>query len=393
MNPTADDPYTLLNLFLSPWKDEQALVELRGRIGRGEIEWEPLVFLANIHYCTPLWYVRLGQDGLLEDLPAELREYLENLCQINRERNERFVSELELLLDRFGRQEIEVVLLKGAAVFSDDLYGDIGARVMQDLDLLIRKDDSVAALRVLSEAGYVEIRDPGMELEGLPTDSRHHHLHPHIKPGTQFKIELHYKVTKGQAQDLFPIDLIWQNTEEIELGGKRARLLNPTWRLLHNTTHALLPDAEFIRGDISLRQLVEFSYLAQRYAREISWPTWQKKGEENGLGLEFATYLLLAQRLVRGPFIPGISSHYRAERHGARIVAAGKNMVVARFPDQGPGRLSSFFTRTALRIYYLLNLPAWVWRNVCYTEGSGNTLGRAWYFLKKSTSRRSRAKI
>lgn len=390
---SADDPYTLLNFFLSPWKDEQTLAALRERIAREEIQWEPLVYLANIQLCTPLWYVRLRQDGLLGDLPAVLFEYLAYIYQLNQERNLRLADELELLLDLFEDQDIGVVLLKGAACFWDDLYGDIGARVMEDIDLLIKMDDAGKALSILAQLGYVEKRDPGMEPEGLPTDSRHHHLHPHIKPETQFKIELHYKVTKGQAQNLFPIDLAWKNTEVVGYGMKRARIFNPTWRLLHNTAHALLPDAEFIRGDISLRQLAEFSWLVHRYGREISWQTWQGLAEENGLALEFSTYLLLGQRLAGVPFIPDISTHYRADRHVARIVAAGKNMVTARFPDKGLGRLSSFFARMALRTYYLLNLPAWVWRNVCYTEGSGNTLARVWYFLKKFVSRRSRSRI
>lgn len=387
-------PYELLAFFLSPWKEDGDRLVLKNAIIRNEIRWESLVYLANINLCTPLWYVRLRQDDLLGCLPLELKEYLAAIYQINLERNLAFIEELRNLLSQFERKGIPIILLKGAATFCDELYEDAGARVMEDIDLLVDPENTGPAMAVLGEAGYKEIIDPGMVFEGLPTDSRHHHLHPHIKPGTTLKVEVHYKVIKGQSGDLFLNGRPWKNIAAAELGKIKTRVLNPTFRVMHNTAHAMIPGCEFIRGYVSLLQMAEFSYLAKRYKQDISWDLWQQSGVRTGLGTEFYTYLLLAHRLFNMPYPRELIKPGRAGIHAARIIIAGEDAVKRRFAS---GSLLDKSRALAVRLlvtsYYYLKLPAWVWRNICYTEESGKTLIRLWYLLKKSASARSRAKI
>ncbi|MBC8317766.1 MAG: hypothetical protein H8E41_07650 [Desulfobulbaceae bacterium] len=78
-----DKPYSFLALFLSPWKDEATLHNLREALRLHKICWEQLLFTANSHRCTPLWYVQMRKDGFLEFLPEELQQYLDNLYELN----------------------------------------------------------------------------------------------------------------------------------------------------------------------------------------------------------------------------------------------------------------------------------------------------------------------
>jgi hypothetical protein len=373
---------------LAPDKTSATLAALRQAICSGALNWGRLVYQANLQLCTPLWYVRLRQDGLLELLPEDLQEYLAVLHQANRERNEIFRAALAELLEVFGREKIAVVLLKGAATFCDDLYGDPGARVLQDLDLLVDPRDTERCRELLFGLGYEEWPDPNMAPEGWPTDERHHHLFPFFRPGSPVVVELHFKVAYAQAGRVLATQMAWQNLASGEFEGQSAVFLNPTWRLLHNTAHALVPQCEFIRGEVSLLQLAEFGALVSRYGRETDWRCWGERGRGAGLGTEFSTYLALAVRLL-GIEPPAAAGTAGGGPHLARLQAGGHGLAVPRGERVS---LRELTFGCLVRGYYLLNLPIWVWRNVCYAEG-GHLLSRLGYLAKKSLTGTSWRKI
>ena len=88
--------YSLLAHFLAPVKSEQRLNSLKTAIKENKIEWGPLVYQANLQMCSPLWFVRLKQDGLLQYLPEDLQEYLQFLYDANTERNEKLKNGAEV---------------------------------------------------------------------------------------------------------------------------------------------------------------------------------------------------------------------------------------------------------------------------------------------------------
>lgn len=367
---------------------------LRHHIREEVVRWEELLYLANIHFCTPLLYVCLRRDGLLGLLPAELREFLAALYELNVERNAFFIEALRDLQTRFTEDMIPSILLKGGAAFCDDLYGDPGARILQDIDLLVKPQDAGQALAILADAGYEEVVDPGHAFEGLPMDSRHHHFNPRKKPGSPVVVEIHYKIAYARAGELLGVTEAWQHSEEIIFNGRKFRLLGPLDRLIHNAAHALISEADFIRGTISLRQLAEFSFLSQKYGDAVSWQGWLEKAATKGYVTEFITYFTLAHRLMKMPLPDGFHSSWRANLHAERISVVWHSYAIHEsFPQTGWRRIRGIPLRFMAKLYYFLNLPMYVWQNVCYTENNGNILLRIGYLLKKAASARSRARI
>lgn len=391
--PSLNNPYVLLAGFLSPWKEKGAITALRDQIDQGRMDWGALLMMANLHLCTPIWYVRLQQDGLLDRLPADLAEYLDTMYQLNLERNQAIILELKEFLVRCEQEKIPVLPLKGAATFCDGLYQDNGARMMEDIDLLIKKEDSGKCLDILTACGYEELHNPGIEFDGLPTDSRHQHLQPYHKPGTGIKCELHYRLAYAQAGSALSAESVWASSLQTVLEGIPARIPDPTSRLIHNAVHALVPDCEFIRPAISLRQLTEFSCLAKKYASVLSWRGWQEAGVASGLQIEMSTYLALANRLQGVPWPAGMASSLRSSFHAARISAAGSLYLPESKTRTIPKKLKMVVMKIMLKMYYFLNLPSWVWHNVCYTDQGGLTMPRVWFLIKKMLTARSRAKI
>lgn len=367
-------PYQNIARLLSPRYSQETINFIRNL--KNKNDWPSLLTTANQHLCTPLLYICLRREHMLQHLPRDLTEYLASLHALNHQRNSIFISELRKILQLFARNNLKLVPLKGAATFLDNLYGDLGARMLRDLDLLIMEEDIDAAQQLLIEAGYVETKDPGRTLDNTPTDARHHHLHPYHKPGTPSVIELHYKTGYAQINDVMPADDIWKNS--LQSAPDNIPLPCPSHRLLHNCAHGLLGHGEFIRGDISLQQLSEFAWLINRYSKVIQWQPWQ----QTTIGQ--LTYLLLAKKLFAIELPINIETTWRASMHIHRICSKGDLSATI---NPQPLRLLLH------QLYFWVMLPAWTWKNVCYTETSGNLFSRTSLLFRKIFDKKTWAKI
>ena len=380
-----DSSFALLAHFLSPCKDDDMIGALRTLIQHGGVEWGPLLYMANLQLCTPLWYVRLKQDGLLTELPEELQEYLAHLHQANVERNGEMRAGLEELLGAMTREGIEAVLLKGCATFCDDLYGDPGARVMGDLDILVRPEQVERSRQIMVALGYQEVPNPGREPDGLATDDRHHHINCHVKPGTPVAVEIHYKVAYSQAGRVCPADVVWHRRVSAKIGKVSTNIPSPYDRLLHNAVHALVAEGDFIRSRVSLRQLAEFAALVMRYGGTIDWSRWENDGRREGVKTELAVYRALSWELMGGSTPERGQYPLRVKWHMKRIIGAGELV------DTGSRQVRRSF-RWALKGYYFLKLPFWAWDNVFYARGAASQYDRILCILKKLSNARGREK-
>ena len=96
-------------------------------------------------------------------------------------------------LDTLARENIEVVLLKGAGLAAT-VYGSFTARPMYDVDMLLRPDDAPHAWNALRRAGWVH------DEEECPPEfyASHYHLPPlDDAQGTGLAVELHSAPTDG----------------------------------------------------------------------------------------------------------------------------------------------------------------------------------------------------
>jgi hypothetical protein len=176
--------FSFLTRALNPLeRDVRAISALRDEIGR--VAWEGVVELASQHLVTPTLHRGLADKGLLADLPAELRDYLEAIYALNGERNRQIVAQTVEIAAALNAIGIEPVVLKGVADLCAGLYRDPGARVIGDVDLLVAGDQLAAAGAALAAIGY---RGTG------PADfayGAHHHDRPLARPDDAAWIELH----------------------------------------------------------------------------------------------------------------------------------------------------------------------------------------------------------
>lgn len=117
-------------------------------------KWSWMEEVALAHGVAPLLSRKLHDlDGAKYPVPDKLRSDLEQAYYRTVAANQLFSQELDRVLTALAKAGVQVVVLKGADL-ATSLYGDIGLRPMNDLDLWVAERDLGQATRVLQSLGY-----------------------------------------------------------------------------------------------------------------------------------------------------------------------------------------------------------------------------------------------
>lgn len=368
---------------LSPALSEEERTELAGVLKRGSVPWEHLLALANQHECTTLWYVRLGQYRLLDLLPEDLQDYLAQLHGANQARNAKLREELVNVVGILDREGIPVLLLKGATIFVDDLYGDTGARMMRDLDILLPEDRIDEARNLLRAEGYLDDPDDSRHAEPAPLSARHHHLPPLVHEETGIQIEPHFKVAYAHAGRVLTAEAAWQSAAQGKLDGQAVYWLSPTNRLLHNMLHATQPYGEFIRAELKLSDLAECAAIAARDGDRIHYGKIWPELREHKLLLELAVFAMLARKIMLADI--QYPEKFLARLHECRLAVLNDLTT-----KENASRTNLW--RKLAKVYYFFKMPGWVYRNACYGNKDTPVWLRMRFILQRLADPSSRKK-
>jgi len=115
--------------------------------------WEAFWISARDHCLVPYLHKRWSASGNPEALPPEIAGRFAAGRQDNAERNRRLLILLSELLSALRERGINTLVSKGLPL-AQAYYGDPGLRVLYDLDLFVRSEDSGQAIDVLRNIGY-----------------------------------------------------------------------------------------------------------------------------------------------------------------------------------------------------------------------------------------------
>ena len=306
-----------ISLSINPNYNPERLRTLRSYIESKQIYWEYVAFLANINLVTPLLWVGLREKGLINKLPEDFHTYLAELHRQNGVRNAHILQQLLEIAQALNRHDIVPVALKGAAYLLTATFPDSGARIMNDLDLLVPKEYFPLSLEVLQSLGY----DAEEELKEKYRN--HHHYAPLLRPGEFASVDLHHTLLYETAAKMLPTNTAWKQAESLEIQGARLQVLSPTYRLLHNILHSEIVDRNYQKGILPLRELSDLAYTQYRYKQRLDWPIIETTLVQNGKQTVLCAYLHLAYRYLGMPFPlsirPNLASRFHHQRCRSRI--------------------------------------------------------------------------
>jgi hypothetical protein len=224
---------------------------LRGE-APAEQQWLDVLWLANTGLVTPRLRAALARSGGLDQTPAEVRGFLDEVETRNFERNRRLFAQLNDAVAALNAAGIEPTVLKGAAIWSTLGRPAAFDRMLNDLDLLVRPTEAQRAVEVLETAGFpVHSRYPGPEVHvvaelGRPTDVGFIDLHqrPPGPPGVVEMAGLH------------------RHSRRVEHDGIAYRVPCPAMQVFLLVLHDQFHDGDYWRGGVDLRHLLDIADLA-----------------------------------------------------------------------------------------------------------------------------------
>jgi hypothetical protein len=155
-------------------------------LARDEVDWRRVLYIAEKEVAgAALWRAleRVGEAAVPPDVAAHLRRH----AMVSDFRMMHLSERLQRTVRMFREHGVPVMLLKGAAIgaLSDPTFR---SRPMNDIDLLVRREDVDRALAAVVAAGWPPNEDP--LLSDLMRD--HHHLPPFFDQRIpDLRLELH----------------------------------------------------------------------------------------------------------------------------------------------------------------------------------------------------------
>lgn len=187
-----------LSLLIDPSLEKE---ELKKVLKQKNIEWEAIVKAGSKQLVLPTIFCNLKSKGLLNYIPEDLCTYLEELTNINRNRNITLLEEIRDISKVFNEHQINHVFLKGGALLASGYYNDPGERMVGDIDVLVHPDQVYQAQDLLLKYGYEEAHK---SLTDKYVDQKH--LPRLISDSKLASIEIHrkliHKEVKGQLSPI-----------------------------------------------------------------------------------------------------------------------------------------------------------------------------------------------
>lgn len=292
--------YRVLGRLLGPDKTR------RGRrrswaeeVTSGRLIWERLVEISSRHLVTPALLTAFSEKGVIDLIPADLRQFLTDLRDLNAQRNESLLVQLDEIGRALNELGIEPIALKGAAHLYSNLYGHPGDRVLGDLDVLIPAEAAREAYLALVKIGYqgyfqTEPGDPYHD---------HHHLPPLERPGRKAVVELHLEPVNKRYGDILGAAEMRAEATALEIEGVRWRLPSLAHQMIQNVLHfqSTIHHLLWYRKPFPLRDLYDQTLIRRAAGKGLDWSAIRDRFDQGGLGRPLRIHLALAERFFGLP--------------------------------------------------------------------------------------------
>lgn len=226
-----------------------------------EAEWEELIASWSAHRLVPLVWTRLRNAPVKDRVPPKVRERFRNDYRRAVAHNSMIRDQLTDVLQAFHAASIDAVLLKGLHL-NLGIHGDLGARELWDIDVLVPETDLARTQDVLLDAGYGPTDRPSIKEQC----ARHRHLLPFMREGNA-PVEVHWTIeTYGGPYRVDP-DGIHRRAVRADLDGLQLRVLCPEDLVLYMALKVAYQD----QFNMALRGLWDLAEVLRKEGDRLDW--------------------------------------------------------------------------------------------------------------------------
>ena len=119
-----------------------------------KLDYDKLVKIASSHLVLPALYINIKKKKYIRNFPKDLIKYLKEIYTLNKKRNILLIKESSQISKLLKSENIKYQYIKGANHILNDIYDDIGERMIGDIDLLTENSYSNKIEKLLKDSGY-----------------------------------------------------------------------------------------------------------------------------------------------------------------------------------------------------------------------------------------------
>lgn len=221
------------------------------------IDWVQIVSIASQHLILPALYFKLKKNGICEYLSNDLVFHLKEISELNQKRNENILNELKQISALLNEEGISIVLLKGCAHLTYELYDDISVRMIGDIDFLVHEKDIYSVAEILIKNGYYSERN--YTKEQMDTMKHYPRL---LHKNKVAAVEIHRQVLRDKWNNELNSERIWANKIKLE-GCDNVFVPSKEDQILHSILNTQLNDRAYFDYHFHLRQLYDLFLLSK----------------------------------------------------------------------------------------------------------------------------------
>lgn len=233
------------------WPTGEQELLLRAALSRGETvakSWEKWISFSNIEHLDrgsyrllPLLYQNLLHEGIKHPTLTKLK----GIYRFTWVKNLFLLQHMATLLKLFQHAGIPTMVLKGSALIPI-YYKDYGVRPMDDLDLLVKKEQVPKSFDLLVKQGY-QPKQKRPDKEYVHATS--------FKDNAGNELDLHWHILHEYAGKDLDEDF-WKEPIFINLRGVSTYALNPTDQLFHVCVHGaqwnIIPSVRWVADAVKI---------------------------------------------------------------------------------------------------------------------------------------------
>lgn len=283
-------------------------------------QWALLLVEANRQGVTPLLYPALVREAEVGNLGFLQKEQLHQTYLSTAVRNTLILRDAEVLLASLQKSAIATAGLKGIYLL-EHVYYDIGARAMNDIDILIRKQDLPKALGVMRELGYMPTTYFSLDDEN--TDTKH--VPPMQKAGGAL-VELHWTLLEEKEPFTIDPNALWERVIPAKIADVDALALGVEDLVLHLCLH--LTYQHYLQ--LGLRGLLDIAMVIHKFNEEIDWQKLVQIAKSWGSERVTALTLKLVETQLSVPIPPEVYSAMLSEPLSPDLLENARSLLLDR---------------------------------------------------------------
>ncbi len=234
---------------------DQAVIQI---IQQEKVDWSRFVAMGSNHLILPSLYLRFKAHGILSDLPVELSEHLKMVYELNYQRNITILEQINRINRLLAIVNIVPVYLKGAGNLLDQLYNDVGERIMGDIDLLVSDKEFTWVVRLLKKEGY-DTQKPYNQYN----QSHIKHFPRLIHPNEPVGIEVHRCPVEVSLSSHFNYEMIRPRAKLLKTEPP-CYVLSDKHNVILNFMHGFMANDVRLMHVVSFRNMIDLYYLSFR---------------------------------------------------------------------------------------------------------------------------------